>query len=296
MTDGTTAVPRFHRVGIVAKPRNASLARKLQGLMTKLAARHIDVHLDAEAARMLDMDDLGVARPELAAAVDLIVVLGGDGTLLSIARYAAAADVPVLGVNYGGLGFLTSTPREELLQATESILDGQYVTSKRSMLRAEIVGPARAEPVQHEVLNDAVINKTDLARIVELTATVNDDLVSSFASDGLIVCTTTGSTAYSLAAGGPIVMPEVDAIVLTPICPHTLTNRPLVLPGNAVVQIRHESLDQEVILTLDGQAGHKLQAGETVSIRRSPYEVRLLQPVPRSYFDVLRTKLQWGSR
>ncbi len=294
MTDG--AATDFRRVGIVSKPGISSLAPELRGLLDALAARNIEVALDIEAARLLGADGAGVERPELASRVDLLVVLGGDGTLLSIARFAAAADVPVLGVNYGGLGFLTSTPRNELISATEDVLGGGYVSSERSMLRAELAGASRAELVQHDVLNDAVINKTDLARIVELTATVNNDLVSSFASDGLIVCTTTGSTAYSLAAGGPIVMPEVDAIVLTPICPHTLTNRPLVLPGDAVVQIRHESLDQEVILTLDGQAGFKLQAGETVTIRRSPYAVRLLQPVPRSYFDILRTKLQWGSR
>ena len=291
-----SVVPTFRSIGIVGKPHELNLARELEGLLTTLDTRGIDVRLDTESASMLAENANGIERAELAASVDLVVVLGGDGTLLSIARFAAAADVPVLGVNYGGLGFLTSTPREELIEATESILGGHYVTSTRSMLRAEIAGAARTEPIQHDVLNDAVINKTDLARIVELTATVNGDLVSSFASDGLIVCTTTGSTAYSLAAGGPIVMPEVDAIVLTPICPHTLTNRPLVLPGDAVVQIRYESHDQAVILTLDGQAGYKLQTGETVTIRRSPYAVRLLQPVPRSYFDILRTKLQWGSR
>ena len=297
MTEGTaTGTPEFRRIGIVAKARDLSLLSELRTLIDRLADRDIEVQLDTEAASMLGTADGGIERPALAATVDLLVVLGGDGTLLSIARFAAAADVPVLGVNYGSLGFLTSTPRNELIEATESVLDGRYVSSSRSMLRAELAGAARDESVQHDVLNDAVINKTDLARIVELSATVNDDLVSSFAADGLIICTTTGSTAYSLAAGGPIVMPEVDAIVLTPICPHTLTNRPLVLPGSAVVQIRHDSRDQEVILTLDGQAGFKLQAGETVTIQRSPRVVRLLQAVPRSYFDILRTKLQWGAR
>lgn len=288
--------PEFQRIGIVAKARDQSLVRELRALVDRLAARDVEVKLDTEAASMMGVSDAGIERSALASAVDLLVVLGGDGTLLSIARFAAAADVPVLGINYGSLGFLTSTPRDELIEATESVLEGNYVSSTRSMLLAELAGAGRAQPMQHDVLNDAVINKTDLARIVELSATVNDDLVSSFAADGLIICTTTGSTAYSLAAGGPIVMPEVDAIVLTPICPHTLTHRPLVLPGDAVVRIRHESRDQEVILTLDGQAGFKLQAGETVNIRRSPRVMRLLQAVPRSYFDILRAKLQWGSR
>ena len=220
MIDGAAAVSTsFRRIGIVAKGSNPSVARALQGLLERLDARNIEVQLDIEAASMLETGDSGTERRALAAGVDLLVVLGGDGTLLSIARFAAAAGVPVLGVNYGGLGFLTATPRDELIEATESVLDGHYISSERSMLRAELEGAARDQPVKHDVLNDAVINKTDLARIVELTAMVNDDLVSSFASDGLIVCTTTGSTAYSLAAGGPIVMPEVDAIVLTPICP-----------------------------------------------------------------------------
>ena len=288
--------PEFQRIGIVAIARDQSLVRELRALVDRLAARDVEVKLDTEAASMMGVSAARIERSALASAVDLLVVLGGDGTLLSIARFAAAADVPVLGINYGSLGFLTSTPRDELIEATESVLEGNYVSSTRSMLLAELAGAGRAQPMQHDVLNDAVINKTDLARIVELSATVNDDLVSSFAADGLIICTTTGSTAYSLAAGGPIVMPEVDAIVLTPICPHTLTHRPLVLPGDAVVRIRHESRDQEVILTLDGQAGFKLQAGETVNIRRSPRVMRLLQAVPRSYFDILRAKLQWGSR
>lgn len=284
----------LRRFGLVSKPGDRTVVPELERLVSQLREQGASVLLDRAAAALLGVEGEGVAREELASQVDLLVVLGGDGTLLSVARSAAAAQVAVFGVNYGSLGFLTSTPRTELLEATELILAGSYTVSNRSMLRAEISGPERPEPLVHDVLNDAVINKTELARIVELSATVDGDLVSRFRADGLIICTATGSTAYSLAAGGPIVMPEVDAIVLTPICPHTLTNRPLVVPGSAVIEIRHESVDQKVILTLDGQEGVILGPGETVTVRRSPNTLRLLHPLPRSYFDVLRAKLRWG--
>ncbi len=286
----------LRRFGLVSKPGDQAAVPELERLVSRLREHDVSVRLDRAAAALLEVEGEGVPREELAPQVDLLVVLGGDGTLLSVARSAAAAGVPVFGVNYGSLGFLTATPRNELLEATELILAGKYTLSDRCMLRAEISGPERSEPLVYDVLNDAVINKTELARIVELSATVDGDLVSRFRADGLIVCTATGSTAYSLAAGGPIVMPEVDAIVLTPICPHTLTNRPLVVPGSAVIEIRHESPDQQVILTLDGQEGVILGPGETVTVRRAPKTLRLLHPLPRSYFDVLRTKLQWGQR
>lgn len=287
--------PKFHRIGLVAKPSDAEIPARLRELVQLLRKRGLEVLLDAEAAELLD-DDEGVPRERLAGDVDLLVVLGGDGTLLSVSRGAAEAGTPVLGVNYGGLGFLTATTPDELERALDLVLAGRYGVDERRMLRARVVDVDGTEIHVRDVLNDAVINKTDLARIVELAAEVDGDLVSSFRADGLIVCSTTGSTAYSLAAGGPIVMPQVDALVLTPICPHTLTNRPLVLPGDAEVRIRQESDDQEVILTLDGQQGVILEPGQTVVVSRSPSVLSLLQPLRRSYFEILRTKLQWGSR
>jgi len=284
----------FRRVGIVAKPHNEELGDELRRLIELIEASGARVTLDEEAARLIE--GAGVPREELAAASDLLIVLGGDGTLLSIATDAAKAEVPVFGVNYGGLGFMTATPRDELEPATEAVLRGDYSVSTRQLLRATVDGPQRDQPVARDVLNDAVINKTDLARVVELKATVDGEMVSSFVADGLIVCTTTGSTAYSLAAGGPIVMPEVDAIVLTPISPHTLSNRPLVLPGGATVEIELVSRDQQIILTLDGQEGILLNPDDRVSMERSPHRLQLVRPGERSYFDVLRTKLRWGSR
>lgn len=285
--------PVFRTFGVVSKPRNRTVVAELENLIQFLGSRDREVKLDTEAAALVGAPP-GIPRDELAAQVDILVVLGGDGTLLSVARSAAAAGCPVFGVNYGALGFLTSTTRDELIEATELILAGEYSSSDRSMLRAAVVGPDGKRTLEHDVLNDAVITKTELARIVELRASVDGDLVSRFRADGLIICSATGSTAYSLAAGGPIVMPQVDATVLTPISPHTLTNRPLVLPGDAVVEIRHDSQDQEVMLTLDGQVGVILGPGETVTVGKAPNTLRLLHPLPRSYFDVLRTKLQWG--
>lgn len=286
----------YRHIGLVSKPGDHSLPAQLARLSEFLAARGIEVTLDVEAARLVGGGRPGVPRDEIPERVDLLVVLGGDGTLLSVAPAAARATTPVLGVNYGGLGFLTATTPDEMLPALERVLAGDARVRERRMLCARILEQDGTVSSSRDVLNDAVINKTDLARIVELSATVDGELVSSFRADGLIVCSTTGSTAYSLAAGGPIVMPQVDAIVLTPICPHTLTNRPLVLPGDAEVEIRQESHDQQVILTLDGQEGAILGPGQRVRVSRAAHGLRLLEPAERSYFEILRAKLQWGSR
>ncbi|NKB89794.1 MAG: NAD(+) kinase [Acidobacteria bacterium] len=284
----------FKRVGIVAKPQPDPDTVDFERLTGVIESHGASVTLDDEAGRMIGSN--GIPREQLAAASDLLIVLGGDGTLLSIAPSAAAADVPVFGVNYGGLGFMTPTPRDELESATHAILDGEYTDSRRRLLRATVTGPERQDPFVRDVLNDAVINKNELARVVELRASVNGEFVSNFVADGLIVCTTTGSTAYSLAAGGPIVTPDVDAIVLTPISPHTLSNRPLVLPGDADVEIELVSKDMQIILTLDGQRGIQLHSEDRVKLQRSPHRLHLLHPGQRSYFEVLRTKLRWGKR
>lgn len=295
--DAAVSDPRFPRIGIVSKPRLDGVSDELAAVVERLEAAGSEVTFDTEAAELFDGAELpSLPREQLAAVVDLLIVLGGDGTLLSVATAAAEARVPVFGVNYGGMGFITPTPRASLMEAIEKLLDGRTRTSRRHLLRAQVLDRDDRLRLRRDVLNDAVLNKTDLARIVELTVHVDGELVSSFRADGLIVCTATGSTAYSLAAGGPIVMPEIDAVVLTPICPHTLTNRPLALPGAAVVEIRQRASDQEVYLSLDGQQGVELAAGDRVHIQRSPEVLELLQPVPTSYFEVLRAKLNWGSQ
>lgn len=291
------STPRYGRVGIVAKPHAEGLFAELRELMDLLHAAGAAVLLDSEAGQSLGDSGCPIhERADLAAHADLIIVLGGDGTLLSVARSAAVADVPVFGINYGGMGFLTATPRARGLTAVRDLLEGDTRVSVRQMLRTQIVGGRRHQPLVRDVVNDAVMNKTDLARIVEMRVSVDDELVSHFRADGLILATATGSTAYSLAAGGPILTPEVDAFLLTPICPHTLTNRPLVLPGSAVVEIAHAGNGTQVILTLDGQEGVVLDDDDIVRVSRSPHELRLLQPSRHSYFEVLRTKLRWGGR
>jgi NAD+ kinase len=218
---------------------------------------------------------------------------------LSVACVAATADVPVLGINYGDLGFLTSTARDESTRAIGDLMAGRYTCSSRMMLRASIESPDGVAPEAsrvRDVLNDAVVNKTSLARIVRLQVTVDGDFVSRYRADGLIAATPTGSTAYSLAAGGPIVLPQVDAIVVSPISPHSLANRPLVLPPEAHIRVRLLSEDQDIVLTLDGQEGLAVHPGEVVTIERSPLRFKLLLTGERSYFDVLRTKLSWGDR
>ena len=290
----------FQRVGIVAKTHQEDIGPALDRIAAKLVAHGVDVACDESAAALMHDSPPAVDRPELAARVDLIVVLGGDGTLLSVARSAAAAEVPVIGINYGSLGFLTSTVRAESEAAIDDLLAGRYVSTSRMMLRAS-VAPAD-EPDGgtvseiRDVLNDAVVNKTALARIVELEVTIDGNFVSRYRADGLIAATPTGSTAYSLASGGPIVLPEVEAIVLSPISPHSLANRPLVLPGEARIRVRLLSEDQDIVLTLDGQEGIPVHPGEAVSIERSPYRFELLLTGQRSYFEVLRTKLRWGDR
>ena len=295
----TDDAQRFRHVGLVAKEKEATIAGALRRIVNVLTDRGCTVTCDTAGADLLQDAEGAIERNELAAAVDVIVVLGGDGTLLSVARSAAAAGVPVLGINYGSLGFLTSTVREESEAAISDLLDGEYVSSHRMMLRARVhEGQSRSDGGDRvrDVLNDAVVNKTSLARIVQLEVTIDGDFVSRYRADGLIVATPTGSTAYSLAAGGPIVMANVEAIVVSPISPHSLANRPLVLPGEAVISVRVLSKDQDIVLTLDGQEGITVHPGEVVTVERSPHRFELLLTGHRSYFEVLRTKLKWGDR
>lgn len=286
----------FRRVGLAAKRAQGAITDELRRLCEWLEERQVEVVCDHDAGELAGRPEGTIPRGELASGVDLLVVLGGDGTLLSVARSAASADTPVLGVNYGSLGFLTSTPREELYTSLQDVLDGDYDTSRRMMLRARVESPEHGAGEPRDILNDAVVNKTSLARIVNLEVTVDGIFVSSYRADGLIVSTPTGSTAYSLAVGGPIVMPQMEAVVLSPISPHTLTNRPLVLPADARIVVTPKDGDMNVVLTLDGQEGVELRAGDRVVVERSPHRFTLLHTGPRDHFEVLRTKLNWGSR
>ena len=225
----------------------------------------------------------------------LIIVLGGDGTLLSVARQLKGKEVPILGVNLGGLGFLTETSVEELPDMLGSVVRGRYALSKRIMLSVAV--KRQAELVfDISILNDAVITKDALARIIDIETYVDDEYLTTYRADGLILSTATGSTGYSLSAGGPILHPSLPHIVVTPICPHMLTNRPILLPEGAVLRALLLSRDERVVLTLDGQIGFPLEFGDEVTVKKSPYTVNLITSMSRGYFEVLRTKLKWGER
>lgn len=226
--------------------------------------------------------------------VDWVVVLGGDGTLLGAARRIGRHGIPMLGVNMGGLGFLTGIPLERMYPVVEAMIAGELEMESRTMLETRVLREGK-EVVRFQVLNDVVINKSTLARIIDLNVTINDEFLTIFRADGLIISTPTGSTAYNLAAGGPILHPTLESIILTPICPFMLTNRPLIVPDHATIGVRMEGRSEKaVILTFDGQVGFQLKEGDEVLIGKSPASIRLLRPKDQSFFRILRTKLMWG--
>ena len=286
------------RVGIVLKPHQPQALKTICELTLWLGQRGIELAGGPEIERERIQHETGCSVKELepdtlAAEVDLMLVLGGDGTMIATARLTGDAEVPVLGVNYGGLGYLTEFRIEELYDALEMILADNYRLDKRVMLDVELHS-ADGNVIRNRVLNDVVINKSALARIIEIEAYLNKQYVSSFRADGLIVSTPTGSTAYNLSAGGPIIFPSMNAVVITPICPFTLSNRPLVAPDDAVIELLMKTEQEDVILTLDGQVGHPLKVHDRVVIRKSRTTFNLIQPSNRNYFDVLRDKLRWG--
>jgi NAD+ kinase len=282
-------------VGIVCKPIKDIVASVVPTLIDWLRARQIDVWIDQETHACINPAVPAVAREMLAEKAELLIVLGGDGTLLSATRALGGRKVPVLAVNLGGLGFLTSVTREELYPLLEQVLAGQYRVSERMMLNADILRNGDTAERQ-TALNDAVINKAALARMLDFDLFVDRVSVGRYRADGLIVATPTGSTAYSLAAGGPIVHPHLDAFVITPICPHMLTNRPLVIPDTAYVEIDIAAAEEPVYLTLDGQTGYQLQPRDRVVITKSASRVSLILSPQKTYFEVLRSKLRWGER
>ncbi len=290
----------IRRVGLVAKHKLDAAAGVLAELAGWLEARGVAPVFETDTAALAGLPP---GRPTCAAedlprASDLIVVLGGDGTLIGTAGRIAQAgvSVPILGVNFGSLGFLTEITLPELYVSLESVLDGEAEIDERMMLQARTM---RDDTVvaDRAVVNDAVITKGALSRIIDLSVSVGEELVMQVRADGLIIATPTGSSAYNLAAGGPIVHPSVDAMLLTPIAPHMLTNRPVVLPASSRLCVA-PLMDgkEEVFVTFDGQSGHALQAGDTIEITRSSRTLRLVRASERTYFDVLRQKLKWGAR
>ena len=287
-------------VGIVAKWRLREAAPHLVAISAWLEARGVDAVFEtATAALMPPSAGRRVAdKQALVAEVGMVLVLGGDGTLLGMADCIGEAelDIPILGVNFGSLGFLTEVTLPELYPSLEAALAGGAPVEARLMLRSTTL--REGSTFRHHIaLNDVVITKAARARMIDLSVSVGDEFVTRVKADGLIVATPTGSTAYSLAAGGPIVQPSVDAIILTPIAPHTLTNRPIVIPASSPVRVQPLMDDRdEVFVTFDGQAGFQLQAGDEIRVCRADAPLRLIRPSTRSYFEVLRQKLKWGER
>ena len=283
-----------NRIGIVVKPNKPEAISLAKELIGWLGQRNIRVYLDASIASTVN-HSLSCPREEISQWVDLLIVLGGDGTLLSAVRYLQGEKVPILGVNLGGLGFLTEITLEELYPVLERTLEGKIETEKRMKLSATVIRQGKKEG-EYTILNDVVISKSVLARIIHLRNSVNGIYVTTYRGDGVIISTPTGSTAYSLAAGGPIVYPSMDSVLITPICPHTLTNRPLLIPERATVEFTLETEESDVRLTLDGQVGYALLPFDRVVITKAKNHVFFIKSPFKDYFEILRTKLKWGER
>lgn len=277
-------------VGIVVKPHQSEALATAAELIDWLKLRDITI---AAKSHVSASDADPVASEVLRNEADLIIVLGGDGTMISTARLLGDSEVPVLGINYGSLGYLTEFRIEEMVSSLEEILAGNYTIDPRVTLTAEHWRDGKKQ-ADARALNDVVINKAALARIIEIEVLLSGLYVNSFRADGLIVSTPTGSTAYNLSAGGPIVYPSMNAVVVTPICPFTLTNRPIVVPDDAEIKLILKDENEGVVLTIDGQVGYQMQSGDEVTIRKSRTGFNLVQPQNRNYFDVLRNKLKWG--
>jgi NAD+ kinase len=283
----------YKTIGIISRPRRSILAEVVPKLLHWLEERGVATVLDSETAGSINRSDIGKTRHQIAQEADLLLVLGGDGTLLAAAREAAPHGIPILPINLGGLGFLTSFTLEELYPALEQTLEGCAPVNERVMLLAERTHNCSVLTRQR-VLNEVVVNKGTLARMIDLELYIDGGFVCRYRADGLIVATPTGSTAYSMSAGGPIVHPAVESILITPICPHTLSDRPIVVADTSQIELRMEENSDSVFLTLDGQTGVPLHAGDRIRITRAAERLKLIHPPNKTYFEILRSKLKWG--
>jgi len=280
------------KIGIVANVEKEQSAEYAVQLRKWALEKGIDVLFEEGIARKIG-DDAGLDRRELASRVDLLVVLGGDGTILRTVRFVSEYDIPIVGINLGEFGYLTEVNLNEMYSALELIVKGEYQTEKRMMLDITIyLGTETIR--QQSILNDVVITRGNLSRILNLETTVNERYLTTFRADGIIISTPTGSTAYSLSAGGPIVFPEQDSLIINPICPFTLTNRPLIIPNDAEIRVIMWTKEMGATLTLDGQISHTMRSGDSVIIKKSKYVTNLVSSPHRDYMEILRTKLGWG--
>jgi NAD+ kinase len=294
MPTGTAPSSRKKSVAIISKPANPELAQILPALFDWFASHGYEVLIDKETAAYTQGPEV-VARPDLGLrSLDFVVVLGGDGTLLSTSRAVAKAGIPILGVNLGTLGFLTEVPLAELYEALEEVDQKRATVESRSLVQCELFRAGKSV-MSYAALNDVIVNKSALARLNDYDVLIDKAFVTEYKADGLIVSTPTGSTAYSMAAGGPILMPSVDAFVITPVSPHSLTHRPLVVRDSVEVEIVVKTGDEEAYLSVDGQVGMPVRDGDRVICKKAEYKVQLMR-IRRAFFEVLRTKLKWGQR
>ena len=285
---------QIKRVGITSKPNKSEVRDLALPLISWLRERGIEVVIDEETAANLGSDHSCISRTDMAQ-IDLAIVLGGDGTFLATARALHGRAVPMLAVNLGGLGFLTVVTRDELFPALEAVLAGQVRTELRVQIEAEVLR-GNQQAGSFVALNDVVLNKGALARVLDFDVRVDGQFVSTYKADGLIVSTPTGSTAYSLAAGGPVIAPTVRAFIITPICAHTLTNRPIVIRDTATIEVEVKVVEESVYFTVDGQVGMEVRSEDRVRMKKSSSAVEIVQPLTKSYFEILRQKLKWGER
>jgi len=286
--------PPIERIGIIVRPNLPEAIPVIQQMADWLNERRIDVLVDGQFSSLLRRIT-SVEEREMADKVDLVVVLGGDGTMLGAARLIGHRRIPVLGINFGRLGYLTDFTLEELFPALDYILSGHFVTEPRGMIDVTTLREGQVLS-EDQVLNDVVVTKGTVVRMIEIDCWIDSHFVNLFRADGLIVATPTGSTAYNLSAGGPIIYPVMGALVLTPICPHTLSNRPLLLPDTSVVELCLHSPSDEATATLDGQKRISLQSDDRILIKKSESIFDLVRPLSRNYYQVLRSKLKWGAQ
>jgi NAD+ kinase len=284
---------KLHHIGVVVGPQKPEANAAVANLVKWCEQQKILVSSSPEIAAQFSCQSFQLQQDQLTEPLDLLVVMGGDGTMLGASRLIGDLKIPVLGINFGYLGYLTEFTND-LFVALEGLQSGALQVESRMMLEVSVERDGKII-ASHRALNEAVVNQGALARMIELECFVNGDFVNNFRADGMIVSTPTGSTAYSLSAGGPIVFPSMDAIVLTPICPHTLSNRPVIIPGDLSVSLTFKKANDVVMLTIDGQRGVTLEANDKVIMQRSDATFDLVRPVQRNYFEVLRTKLKWGS-
>jgi NAD+ kinase len=287
-------MPDISVVGVISKPGIPHAPTILSELVAWWKERGVTTRLDHESARYLGSHH-GLAREHVPEGAQLVIVLGGDGTLLAAARALAGREIPILPVNLGGLGFLTAITLDQLYPELECVLCGEQRVVPRRMLHGEVQRDGKIF-ASYEALNDIVIGKTQIARMIDLETYVDGQYVSTFKADGLIVATPTGSTAYSLSAGGPIVFPAVAAICITPVCPHMLTNRPVLVPETSRIRVISRGPDESVYLTIDGQVGTPIRERDTLVCHSTQYALHLIRPPRQMFFDVLRQKLKWGER